>query len=72
MDKDKILIIALVVMILFASIQAVQLFGIKKDIKEGGLSVSTSTAKVQTSSGSSSSASVDILADIPDQVGGCF
>lgn len=71
MDKDKILMVALVFMVLIASVQAIQLFGIKQDIKESGFSVSTSTTGAKTSSGIISTA-IDIQAEIPDQVGGCF
>ena len=71
MDKDKILMVALVFMVLIASVQTIQLFGIKQDIKESGFSLSTSTTVSKTSPGIISTA-INIEAEIPDQVGGCF
>ena len=76
MDKNTMMVIAMVVLFLFAAVQSVQLTMIKKDLAENGLKVSsgsaglttTSTGSTSSSSASSSSTSLD---NLPGMVGGC-
>jgi len=71
MNKEKILFFAIVILLVVASAQAVQLVNIKKEISDTGVSISANVGtNVQATS--SGGALVDIQADIPDQVGGCF
>lgn len=70
------MVIAMVVLFLFAAVQSVQLTMIKKDLAESGLKLSSgSSALTTTSSSSSSSSGVSSsstsLDNLPGMVGGC-
>ena len=76
MEKNTMMVIAMVVLFLFAAVQSVQLTMIKNDLASAGLKVgsgstglsTTSTGSTSSSSASSSSTSLD---NLPGMVGGC-
>jgi len=74
LKMDKILLILVVVSLLIAAVQAVQLISTKNSLNEGGFSLGSASTSlpVGSSSGGQSSSIIDIQAEIPDQVGGCF
>ncbi|PIN78949.1 hypothetical protein COV16_05275 [Candidatus Woesearchaeota archaeon CG10_big_fil_rev_8_21_14_0_10_34_8] len=67
MDKNTIIVIAMVVLFLFAAVQTVQLTSIKKQLAEGDVSLGTGSVGASTSSASSSNS----LDSLPTMVGGC-
>lgn len=73
MDKNTIVVIALVVLFLVASVQAVQLTSIKKQLAETGFTTASGSSELSTSTSSSSSGSVKTssLDELPGMVGGC-
>ena len=74
MDKNTMIVIAMVVLFLFAAVQSVQLTMIKKDLAASGLKAGSGSLGISTtsssSSGSTSSASSS-LDQLPGMVGGC-
>ena len=72
LKMEKILLILVVVTLLIAAVQAIQLINVKNSLNEGGFSVGSASTKITTGSPSPSSSIIDIQAEIPDQVGGCF
>lgn len=72
LKMNKILLILVVVTLIVAAVQAFQLINVKNSIDEEGFSVGSASTKIATGSPSPSSSAIDIQADIPDQVGGCF
>ncbi len=75
MDKNTVMVLAMVVLFLFAAVQAVQLTSLKEQLTENELGVNSGSVGITTrSSGSSSSSSVatgSSLDDLPGMVGGC-
>ncbi len=70
------MVIAMVVLFLFAAVQSVQLTMIKKDLAESGLKVSSgssglTTTSTSTGSSGSTSSSSSSLDSLPGMVGGC-
>ena len=73
MKMDKILLILVVVSLFIAGVQAVQLMTVKSSFESGGVTIgSASSTNTVASSPIHSSSAIDIQAEIPDQVGGCF
>ncbi len=72
LKMEKILLILVVVTLLIAAVQAFQLINVKNSLNEGGFSIGSASTKIATGSPSPSSSAIDIQAEIPDQVGGCF
>ena len=72
LKMEKILLILVVVSLLIAAVQAIQLISVKNSFSEGSFSVGSASTKIATGSSSPSSSAIDIQAEIPDQVGGCF
>lgn len=77
MDKNTVMVIAMVVLFLFAAVQSVQLTSLKKQLAESdfttgsGSSGITTAASGSSSSGSSSSSTASSLDELPGMVGGC-
>ncbi|PIN77273.1 hypothetical protein COV16_06945 [Candidatus Woesearchaeota archaeon CG10_big_fil_rev_8_21_14_0_10_34_8] len=71
LDKNTILVIALVVLFLFAGVQAIQLSVIKNQIAEGGFTTGGSSLGTSVSSGSSTASGSSSLDSLPSMVGGC-
>ncbi len=66
LEKNTIIVIALVVLFLFAGVQAVQLSVIKNQIADSGITAAAVKTASSGSSGGSSS-----LDSLPSMVGGC-
>ncbi len=73
MEKNTVMVIVMVVLFLFAAVQAVQLTMIKKDLSESGLKVGSGGLGISTTSSSSggASSSSTSLDQLPGMVGGC-
>jgi len=73
MKMDKILLILVVVSLFIATVQALQLMTVKSSFDSGSVTMGSSSSKnTVASSPSNSRSAIDIQAEIPDQVGGCF
>ncbi len=74
MKTEKILFVAVIAVLVLSAVQGLQLLNIRSDLGEGSLSVSSAPANAPSVGGASSPqrTAIDIQADIPDQVGGCF
>jgi hypothetical protein len=73
MEKNTIIVIALAVLFVFATVQAVQLTSIKNQLTDTGATVSSGSSGLSVSSSSSDSDSVSTssLDSLPSMVGGC-
>ena len=72
LKMEKIMLILVVVTLFIAAVQAIQLISVKNSFDEGSFSAGSASTKIATGGPSPSSSAIDIQADIPDQVGGCF
>ena len=72
LKMEKVLLIMVVMTLIVAAAQAFQLINIKNSLDEGDFSIGSASTKIATASPSSSGSIIDIQAEIPDQVGGCF
>ena len=71
LKMDKILLILVTISLIIATVQAVQLFSVKSSLDSGSVSIGSVSVK-STAGSPSPSTVIDIQAEIPDQVGGCF
>lgn len=73
LKMEKVLLIIVVMTLIIAAVQAFQLVNIKNSLNEGDFSIGSASTKTPVASSPSPSSSIiDIQAEIPDQVGGCF
>jgi len=74
LKMEKVLLIIVVMTLIIAAVQAFQLVNIKNSLNEGDFSIGSASTSMPVASGGSghSSSIIDIQAEIPDQVGGCF
>ena len=72
MKMDKILLILVVLSLLLAGVQAIQLGSVKKGLDSGSVSIASSAKSTSGGSSPAHKPAMDIKIDIPDQVGGCF
>ncbi len=72
MEKNTIIMVALAVLFVFATVQAVQLTSIKNQLVETGVTVSSGSSGLSVSNSDSDSVSTSSSLDsLPSMVGGC-
>ena len=72
MNMNKILLVLVMLSLVLAGVQAVQLVSVKRGLESGSVSIGSSLQSSGGSSRPSHNTIMDIQAEIPDQVGGCF
>ena len=72
MNMNKILLVLVVLSLVLAGVPAVPLGSVKRGLESGSISMGSTLKSSGGGSSPSHNTVIDIQAEIPDQVGGCF